>query len=216
MKIKNHKEKVLIRAFIKLYHDGHPRPWRNNHWLGIKTYKPPTDLFVYQEIITETAPDLIVELGSADGGTALFFASVMELLGLEGQVVSVDINPVRSLSTVPWAVKRIEDQKVVFLRGYSTEDRIFHEIRDLAAEKNKVMVVLDSAHDRQHVLKEMVLYSQLVTPGMYLVVEDTHEEGSSKAISDFLFQKGNKFVRDHNREKHWLTFIEGGFLKRLD
>ena len=64
----------------------------DTRWLGVRTDKCPLDLWIYQELLHELRPDLIVETGTAFGGSALYFASLCDLLG-HGRVLTIDVQP---------------------------------------------------------------------------------------------------------------------------
>ena len=187
--------------------------WAATHWLGTRTAKNPLDAWIMQEIISETRPEMLVETGTNFGGSALFFASVFDLLGA-GDVVSVDLRPVSSTFPV--------HPRVTYIGGRSSTDpEIIADVRS-HVEGKRTMVVLDSDHSRAHVLRELELYSPLVSPGQSLIVEDTatdayfgKENGPAGAVRDFL-AKSSEFTVDSDREKHLITFNPGGYLRRVD
>lgn len=205
-------EPGVTEAFHRLYYD--TAVWKDTYWLGVRTQKCPLDLWVYQEILHETRPDLVIETGTAHGGSALYLASVCDLLG-RGEVVTVDIHPVDG---------RPEHDRVTYLTGSSTADEVVGEIERLVAGgPERVLVILDSDHSRDHVLDELRIYSRFVTPGSYLVVEDTnvnghpvmpeHGPGPMEALDEFLGET-DEFEIEAAREKFFLTFNPRGFLRR--
>lgn len=164
-----------------------------------------------QEIIAETRPEVLVETGTNFGGSALFFASLFDLLGV-GEVVSVDLRPLsKELPAHP---------RIAYIGGRSsTDEGVLAEV-SRRVEGKRTMVILDSDHSRPHVLRELELYSPLVSPGFYLIVEDTaidtyhgHSDGPAGAVREFL-AKTDGFVVDSAREKHSITFNPGGYLRR--
>lgn len=197
------------RDFHRHYYDS--SVWQNTRWLGVRALKCPLDLWLYQEIIVEKRPDLILETGTFEGGSALFMAGVCELLG-HGRVITIDASERRCGLSHP----RIE-----CLSGDSADPGILERIRDALQPDEKVMAVLDSDHRREHVFTEMELFAQLVTEGQYLVVEDTninghpvaehHGPGPKEAVEAFL-RTHDEFVADVSREKFFLTFNPGGYL----
>jgi len=205
-----------IQGFHRLYYhaayETPPQTWGSTSWLGVPMQKCPLDLFVYQEIIYETRPAVIVETGTAAGGSALFLASLCDLLG-QGEVITVDIED----------RCQVQHPRMTRLLGSSTDPavvaRIGQQVRGRPA-----MVVLDSDHSKEHVLAELRAYSPLVPVGFYLIVEDTnihghpvgwrYGAGPSEAIAEFLRQC-DAFVVDRRCEKHLLTFNPGGFLRRI-
>ncbi|QQG44858.1 MAG: cephalosporin hydroxylase [Candidatus Roizmanbacteria bacterium] len=186
--------------------------WNNAYWLGIPVQKIPTDLWIYQEIITTQKPDYIIECGTADGGSALFLASICDLVK-HGKIISVDI------------VKKIrpKHKRVTYLYGSSVSKEIEQRVKKNISKSKKVMAILDSDHSKKHVLKELHIYSKLVTKGNYLIVEDTNlnghpvpyfEAGPWEATQEFI--KHNKhFLIDTTKEKFYLTFNPRGYLKKL-
>lgn len=183
-------------------------------WLGTQTSKNPLDLWVYQEIIGQTCPDIIVETGSFRGGSALYLGSICELVG-RGEVISIDIEPVRDDYPV--------HARVAFWGGRSSTDPVIVEEVRRRAEGKRVMVILDSDHSQQHVEAELEAYAPLVTPGCYLIVEDTGIEqvrpdlmpGPMEAIDAFL-PKTSAFEIDLAREKFLLTSNRRGYLRKRD
>jgi cephalosporin hydroxylase len=172
-----------------------------------------------QEIISEIRPDYIIEAGTRYGGTTLFYASVLSLVNPNGKVITIDIAPeTDDASKLP-----LWNQRVEMIVGSSVEPKVTDHIAEEVKGK-KVLVTLDSLHTREHVLKEMQIYSKLVTPGSYLVVQDTNLNGHPvepnfgpgpmEAVQEFLKTNDN-FVADRSREKFFLTFYPGGWLKRI-
>jgi len=211
----------IIENFYKLYYT---EDRLKTTFLGIASLQYPTDNWVLQEIISETKPDFIVETGTNAGGTALFYATILELLNGTGRVVTVDIGEHDSrVLQLPLWKKRVE-----FLQGSSVSNAVFEQIRD-KVRGHKVMVTLDSLHTKAHVLEELKLYSQLVSLDSYLIVQDTqlmghpiplniysHEgnEGPWEAVQEFVASNKN-FMIDHSRERFLLTANPSGFLRRV-
>ncbi len=211
---------LFRRASIALFHrlfygaDRRYRPWLDAHWLGVQTLKCPLDLWVFQEILCDCQPDVIIESGTFRGGTALFLASICDLLQ-HGRLITLDIEN-RS--------DRPAHARITYLGGSSTDAATLEKVRGLIGADERVMVILDSDHHQAHVLEELHRYSPLVSVGQYLVVEDTNLNGHPvwpdfgpgpmEAVQVFL--KGNgSFVADAAREKFLLTFNPGGYLRRV-
>lgn len=154
---------------------------RKVHWLGVPVVKYPQDLTVYQEILFENKPDLLIETGTDWGGSALFFASIFDLLG-KGEVISIDKFPREKLPQHP---------RITYLKGGSTSTEVLEEV-SRRAKGLSVMVSLDSNHHRSHVKRELSRYAPMVTAGQYLVVEDTNypevggKDGPNEAVDWFL------------------------------
>lgn len=206
-------ETRIVEEFHRLYYNEMIRTWTSTFWFGTPTLKCPLDLWVYQEIIHELKPDLIIETGTAGGGSALFLASLCELVG-NGRVVTIDIERDEA---------RVEHARIEYVQGSSTSGEVVERVRSLAQVSGVVMVILDSDHSKEHVLEELSLFSPFVTPGSYLIVEDTcvnghpvlpdFGPGPREAVEEFLAQDGD-FVVDPSKEKFFLTFNPGGYLKR--
>ncbi|UQZ91339.1 cephalosporin hydroxylase (plasmid) [Deltaproteobacteria bacterium Smac51] len=143
----------------------------NFSWLGRPVIQYPQDMAAMQEIIWQVKPRLIVETGVAHGGSAIFHASMLELIGGPGKVLAIDID-VRAHNR-PLIEGHPMSRRLELLEGDSTGPAAASRARALAAEAaGPVMAVLDSCHSHGHVLEELELYSPLVTPGSYLVVFD--------------------------------------------
>jgi cephalosporin hydroxylase len=142
----------------------------NFTWMGRPIIKFPNDMVAQQEIVWRTKPDLIIETGIAHGGSIIFSASLLELLG-KGRVVGIDIDIRKhnrtEIESHPMA------KRITMIEGGSTDPAVFSRVKDLAKEAESVMVILDSNHSHQHVLDELNLYSSLVTVGNYLILPDT-------------------------------------------
>lgn len=211
-------EKEIIKKFHQLYYGPgnvvSGFPWHSTSWLGVRVFKCPFDLWTYQEIIYEKKPDIIVECGTADGGGALFFASMCGLVN-NGRVISVDYRPRGNLP---------KHDRLSYIKGSSISDEVVDRIKKEIKNGERIMAVLDSDHTKDHVLRELAVYGQLVTVGDYLIVEDTNINGNPvahdfgpgpmEAVKEFLAENNN-FISDKSREKYYLSFNPGGYLKRI-
>jgi cephalosporin hydroxylase len=208
-------ETSTVDAFHRLYFDARAfnMTWRNTYWLGHPILKCPLDLWLYQEILHQVRPDLILETGTAYGGSALFLASMCDLIGT-GRVVSIDAEARPGLPVHP---------RVEYVVGSSVSEAVLGRIRAYAAQASTVMVILDSDHARDHVVAELRAYAPLVTPGSFLIVEDTnlnghpiapdHGPGPMEALEQFL-PDHPEFAHDPATDKFFLTFNPKGFLRR--
>lgn len=199
----------------------------NFSWLGRPIIQYPQDLVAMQELIWETKPDLIIETGIAHGGSLIYYASMLELLGGNGQVVGIDID-IRKHNRVE-IEKHPMFKRITMIEGSSTEEKIVEEVRRLA-EGKKVLVCLDSNHTHEHVLRELELYAPLVSVRSYCVVFDTIiEDMPAGSFSDRPWDKGKnpktavyEFLKnnDHfeiDREienKLLITVAPDGYLRR--
>lgn len=206
--------KLIVNSFIKLYYHSRPKIWNNTFWFGIPVGKCPPDLWNYQEIIFDVKPDVIIESGTGLGGSTLFLAQHCELMN-KGKVISIDIN---DQSNKP------NHERITYITGSSIAEEILQQVKQLISDTDKVLVILDSDHSRQHVLQELNNYSKLVTVGSYIIVEDTiigghpvkphRKPGPMEAVNEFI-KTNNNFVIDKSREKFYLTFNPNGYLKKV-
>ncbi len=189
-------------------------------WRGLPIIKNPCDLWAILELIAKLQPVAIVETGTAFGGSALFYADMAKSLKIGTRVITVDINP-------KWTIDP-EENNITSVVGYSTNQRVANKVRRLvtdivAKRRGHVLVILDSDHSMENVSQELQTYSDLVTLGSYLIVEDTnvnghpsmkdHGPGPWEAVQAFL-EKNHDFRVDYSRQRQLLTFNPGGYLQR--
>ena len=202
-------EKV-VEDFYRLY--GASGVWIYTNWLGTPACKCPLDLWMYQEILFHTRPDVIIETGTYLGGSALYLASMCELIG-NGRIITIDVDEKENRPSHP---------RILYLTGSSVAPEVVGRVKAEIADANRVMVILDSDHHKDHVLGELRAYGPLVSEDCYLIVEDTpagelipnHGPGPSDAIEEFL-ESNDSFVVDPSCERFLLTFNPGGYLKRV-
>lgn len=143
----------------------------NFRWLGRPIIQFPQDMVALQEIIWDYRPDVVVETGIAHGGSLVFHASILELIGGEGRVIGIDID-IRSHNR-----KAIEShplfRRISLVEGSSVDPETARRVRTLAGDRPRTLVILDSNHTHEHVLAELRLYAPMVRAGGYLVVLDT-------------------------------------------
>lgn len=160
----------IVERFHNLVYDvvGQDKSWWAAKYMGIPIQKWPCDLQTYQEVIWETKPDTIVETGTLFGGSALYFAHLLDAIG-NGKVITVDIENIPD-----WEYPK--HPRITYLLGKSsTDSQVLEQVKSLV--NGKTMVILDSDHSKAHVLKELQLYASLVSSESYLVVEDTNING---------------------------------------
>lgn len=195
-------------------------------WLGLPIIQTPTDIVAIQEILWETQPDIVVELGVARGGSLILYASILELIG-SGRVIGVDID-IR-----PHNRSALEEHplhaRVTLIEGSSLDPDTVEEVKGKLSPTDRVMVVLDSNHTHDHVLRELQLYSPLVTEGQFLVVADTIVEeipvqghrprawgpgdNSGTALATFLQITGRFRPDARMNSKLLLSSSPGGYLR---
>lgn len=209
----------VVRDFHKRYYDS--KVWLETKWMGIPVAKCPLDLWIYQEIMCETLPDIIIETGTWCGGSAFYLAYMMRLIESGNKVITIDIT-----EKARQDIEKVNEPKILALTGSSTDNEIIEKVKREIFYGARVMVILDSNHSKSHVLEELEVYAPLVSPGCYLIVEDTningnpvfesHGPGPMEAIAEWLHVPGveRMFERDRTREKFLLTFNPKGYYRR--
>jgi cephalosporin hydroxylase len=225
------------------------RDWPNfgailkSKFLGIPILEHPVDMWVIQEMITEIQPDFIIEAGTFAGGSALYYASILKEVNERGKVITIDIEPrvdesIEELEVAPYTHERVEalfDDHIEVIESNSVDPKLVEALAQ-RVEGARVMVMLDSCHNYEHVLKELELYSPMVSVGSYIIVQDTiidegvaagfelmedaarcpgYEErgGPARAVEEFL-AKSDDFSIDSSRERFRVTMFPSGYLKR--
>ena len=201
----------------------------NFSWMGRPIIAFPQDMMAMQEIIWDVKPDLIIETGVAHGGSIVYYASLLELLGSDGIVVGIDIDirkHNRDLIESHPMMKRIK-----LIEGSSIDEKIVNQVKDLAKTKSKILICFDSNHTHEHVLEELKLYAPLTSIGSYCVVFDTivedmpkefdwnrpwnKEKNPKTAVWEYLKTNSN-FKIDHSiQDKLLVTVAPEGYLKRI-
>lgn len=224
--------KSVSTAFHEHFYDSHA--WETLHWRGLPILKSPMDLHMYQEILWECDPTVVVETGTYRGGSAAFLADTLASQAAArgkakagrssshtGHVITIDHED-RTEGQV--------DAQTVYFRGDSTAATTVATVTTLVKalwaswEGSRVMVILDSDHSKAHVLAELDAYAPLVTRGQYLIVEDTNLNGHPvlphfgagpyEAVEEWL-PKHPEFERDVARERLLISHNPGGYLRRV-
>jgi len=187
-------------------------------WMGIPTLKNVMDLWIYQELLHKVRPDLVIEMGSFQGGSTLYLAQLLELMGA-GEVVSVDIDHSRFAARHP---------RIKMLTGSTRAPETQARLRELAAGR-RVMIIHDADHARDTVLADLETYADLVSVDSYFIVEDGVVDlfapdtllggalggpGPLPAVREFL-KRDRRFVVDRECQRYHLTYNPDGFLKKI-
>jgi cephalosporin hydroxylase len=151
----------------------------NFSWLGRPIIQYPQDIVALQEIVWRVRPEVIVETGIAHGGSLILSASLLQLLGGEGEVIGVDID-IRPHNRVEIEAHPLA-RRITMIQGSSVDEEIVRQVRDRVAGR-RALVILDSNHTREHVARELELYSPMVASGSYLIVFDTVIEDLPKEL----------------------------------
>jgi cephalosporin hydroxylase len=178
----------LANAFMRL-----SLPYKytyNFTWLGRPVIQFPQDLMALQEIIWKVRPAAVVETGVAHGGSLVFSASMLQLLGGDGIVVGVDID-IRAHNRAAIESHPLAP-RIRLVEGSSTSAEVLEQVKGLIDGRGPVLVILDSNHTHDHVRQELDLYAPLVKKGSYLVVMDTAiEDAPADLFPDRPWGKGN-------------------------
>ncbi len=185
-------------------------------WMGTPIFKNVLDAWIYQEIIYEIQPDVIIEIGSGYGGSTKYFANLLDIID-KGKVISIDID--RSLY-------HVEHKRITALTGSSSDPEIIATVAQ-ACENKTVLLIQDGDHRRQQVSEDLENYSKLISLNSYFIVEDGivdlfhhgdslgfQEDGPLAAVEEFL-KHHPEFMIDSTRERYLITYNPKGFLKRI-
>jgi cephalosporin hydroxylase len=209
----------LIVAFTKAWYKSR-YTFRSTKVFGRQACKIPLDLWVLHELFFQYRFQTVIETGTAQGGSALWYALLMDLLQIpDGQVLTVDIEADNERPAHP---------RIQYIRGNAIDRGIYEWIKARVA--GPVLVCLDSDHHTAHVRQELDLYAPLIPVNGWLVVEDTNgapvevledgsmtciDEGPLAAINGYLLDHPGEWMREVVCERYWLTMNPGGWLQRV-
>jgi len=209
------------QAFHDLYWNS--RVWERTFWRGIPTLKCPLDLWIYQELLWFSRPELVIEFGTWAGGSATFLAETMDVYRApaSARVVTVDIlgeeafrQQAERYAEVPFPVRiRPAHERIEYVTGDSLSYEVMSRVQAEAETRAPVLVIADSDHSFDHTYGELSAYHDLVTPGSWFIMEDTDGAEVQRAVDTFLAEN-DRFVRDPQWEKFHMTFNPGGYLRR--
>jgi len=198
-------------------------------WLGEPILNIPHDMFALQEIIFQSRPDYIIEVGVAWGGSLLFYSTIMEVLGGK-KIIGVDIFVPDDLVKRIGSHGRLSD-RIEWVVGSSIEDKTVNKVKEIIGDSRNTMILLDSYHTHDHVFQELQKYSQFVGKGSYLICGDTivgdipeqkhrpREWGPGNnpktAVDEFLKQNDRFEVDTQLENKLLFTCNPGGYLKAI-
>ena len=207
-------KQTIVDQFHRLYYHQRPYVWQRTYYRGVRILKMTSDLWIYQNLFEQVRPGLIIETGTRFGGSAFWMADQLSLLG-SGTVVTIDIEHIPELVRHP---------DVTYVLGSSSDPDVAASVRDMMpGDGSPVMVILDSDHSREHVLAELRVWADFVTPGSYLIVEDTNINGHPvysdfgpgpfEAAAEFL-ATDDRFEVDEECHKYYVTQNPRGYLRR--
>lgn len=231
IRIKGNAENLLLKQAAKKFNDASNSGQYsyNFSWMGRPIIQYPQDMIAMQEIIWEIKPDLIIETGIAHGGSLIYYASLLELIG-NGEVLGIDID-IREHNKIE-IEKHQMFKRIKMISGSSIDEKIIDKVKAYAEGKKTILVVLDSNHTHDHVMKELELYSPLVSNGSYIVVFDTIVEdlpegyfsqsrpwsignNPKTAVHEFLKSNTNFVIDEMIDNKLLISVAPSGYLKRI-
>lgn len=184
-------------------------------YFGIQTWKNPLDAWVYQEIIFQKKPDFIIEIGNFSGGSTLFLAHLLDLMGMaNSKVIGIDI----SQEKIPDIVRK--HPKVSLFEGDACA--LFEKVKTQIPQGSEVLIIEDSLHTYQNTLAILRTYSSLIRSGGYFIIEDgiCHhglelgpKPGPYEAAQKFL-EENTDFEVDRGKESFGITWNPMGYLRR--
>lgn len=202
----------------------------NYSWMGRPIIKFPNDMVIQQEIMWELKPDLVIETGIAHGGSIIFTAAMMEMMGIEGEVVGIDID-IREHNKTE-ILNHPMNKRITMYEGNSVSPDMVERVRTHTEGKSTVMVILDSLHSHDHVYKELKAYADMTSIGSYCILPDTFIEFFPKgfysdtrpwdvgdnphtAMMQYLSENSDFEIDSARTHKAMITETIDGYLKRV-
>ncbi|MFW9899931.1 MAG: CmcI family methyltransferase [Candidatus Thorarchaeota archaeon] len=212
---------MKLKDFLPMFH----KALQQSHYCGLPILKNPLDLFIYQEIIYRTKPDIIIEIGTYKGGSAKYLRNLLTAIhGQERFATIITIDPgnhnTMNYDGISYLKGKATDEKVISDLDYLIKNgwRLGHFLKH---DNPKIMVIDDGSHTYADTLANLNIYSQFITLDQYYIVEDTicyhglntgPKPGPAEAVDEFLNYCG-RFLVDRTCERFGITYNSGGYLK---
>jgi cephalosporin hydroxylase len=189
----------------------------NQKYRGLNMIKNPFDLVVYEEILWELKPTVIIEIGNAFGGFSLWLSDRMKIIGVNGKFITIDLNSAGDTN-----LQDFKSDKFISIIGNCNDSEIVNKVKTHIKKDDVVLIVEDSAHTFENTLQVLENYKEIVTIGSYFIIEDGIcdlldlgiKPGPMSAVEKWIGNNPN-FEIDRNREKYIMTYNPKGYLKRL-
>lgn len=203
----------LLQQYHEVWYNA-PHTWHFTHFLGVGLMKCPNDLWIYQQILAEHKPVAIIETGTYKGGSALWYAFLMDMLQIDGgHIFTIDIEDYR----------QCDHPRITFIGGDSTDYLIADAVAESLPVDGPRLIVLDADHSADHVYRELCLWAPFARVGDWLVVEDTNiawvgpdgDGGARAGLERYLLEHPGEFAQDILSERYLLTMNPGGWLRRI-
>jgi len=139
-------------------------------WMGIPIIKLPDDVMVIQEFFYKYRPSAVIEVGVARGGGIALSASLMKINEIKINILGID------LKIFPHTQKSLDSYLgtgVELIECDSTSELAIDAIKNFVVDEELVLVILDSDHSHDHVLKELSDICPLLPIGSRVLVADT-------------------------------------------
>ena len=236
------------KSFVKLSDSWLNKSWRHKYtyhfkWMDRPIIQMPQDILALQEIIWKVKPDLIIETGIAHGGSICLSASLLALLEMEDNYNKTDLNKIkrnRKVVGIDVDIRKHNkeklnnhflSEKMVMIEASSVDLKTFEKVKKISRDYSNILVILDSNHTDEHVLKELNLYVSLVSQNTYCIVFDTiiekmddafskdrpwSKKNSPKSAIEKFLKANESFEIDHSVDARlMLSMAPGGFLKKI-
>ncbi len=207
------------------------RQHTDDSYLGIPMSKFPEDLRVYEHLLWESRPQVVIEIGVQHGASALWFRDRLRTLHAYGRigsyrVVGVDVD----LRAAAANLERVDPawrESVELIEGDVLDPVLPALVREAIAPSMPCLVVEDSLHTYDTTTAALRGFAQFVRPGGYFVVEDgcvdveelrldgDWPRGVIPAIEDWLrTDGGERFAVRRDLELYGITCHPNGYLQR--